>query len=412
MQLLFFRRLFLSALATAFAAVATLTYAQGTVTITIDQTGRLDVLGKIVISQPNSDQIEITNDDFSSSNLPAGLYSVFIYPPAGTSIDAKFYLDGELQEQNGANMTFTLSVGQQATFDVEYLYTRTGKVGVSTTPNGIPFTLKGPDGLEWTGITPDNYEDVPEGQYTVLLDAPEGCGAERPIADRLVKGGRVFFSYEFECEGAYKLLTEQENNKPGAISGRIDGQIITFTDVPEDQWYTPFVTKAIKSGLLAGYTNTKGESTNQFGPNDNVNLAQLSKVAHSLAGINIDAIRGTTQNRKATGTWFEPFYISAEQKHWMLFTDIAQDPNRTATRAEVIGTLMQALGREAIWPRGDVFPDVLVHTRYAAAIEIAGTDGLVDTGKKFRPTDPINRAELAKIVVKALELYGQQEVAN
>lgn len=403
------RRLFLFASAATLAATAMVAHAQGAVTISIEQSGRLDILGKIVISQPNSDQIEITDDNFNSSSLPSGLYSVFIYPPAGTSVDTKFYLDGELQEQDGANITFRLDVGQQAAFDIEYLYTRTGNVGVSTNPAGIPFTLTGPDGLEWTGVSPDNYANVPEGQYTVQFNAPEGCGALRPIADRLIKGGRVFFSYEFQCEGAYKLLEQQQSSQPGSISGRIDGEIITFTDVPEGQWFTPFVTKAIKSGLLAGYTSSNGESTNEFGPNDNVNLAQLSKVAHSLAGISTQNIRGTVQNKKATNTWFEPFYISAEQKRWMLFTDIAQDPNRIATRGEVIGTLIQALGREPVWPRGDVFPDVFVHTRFAAAIEIAGQDGLVDTGKNFRPSDPINRAELAKIMVKALDLYGQEE---
>jgi hypothetical protein len=376
------------------------------VSVRIEQSGRLGVLGTVIISQPNSDSIEVKNSTFASDTLKPGLYSVLIYPPAGTTPKVTFFLDGELQSQNGANISFNLNTGQQADFTIVYDYTRTGIVGVSTMPSGMPYVLRGPDGLEWSGTTPANYKDLPEGQYTATIEPPEGCGLSRPVSDRLLKDGRINFHREFSCEAAYKLSESQKEQNSGIV-GRIDGEVITFTDVPDNQWYTPYVAKAIKSSLLAGYTKSTGESTNTFGPNDTVNLAQLSKVAHLLAGINADDARGSLQNTKARGTWFEKFYISAESERWLLFTNVTEDPSRPATRAEVIGTLLQALNRPPVWPRGDIFTDVKVHTKYAAPIEMAAIDGLLDTSKPFRPNDPINRAELAKILVTALELYGQ-----
>lgn len=398
---------FYSVITIATALVMTsIVHAADSVSISIEQSGRLNVLGTIIISQPNSDSIEIVKSTFNSTTLRPGLYSVFIYPPAGTTAKTTFFLDGELQTQKGTNITFNLNTGQQADFTVLYEYTRTGIVGVSTTPNGMAYTLKGPDGLEWSGVTPGNYKDVPEGQYTATITPPTGCGIARQVSDQLLKDGRINFHREFSCEAAYKL-TESQTTKEAGIVGRIDGEIITFTDVPDNQWYTPYVAKAIKSSLLAGYTKSTGETTNTFGPEDTVNVAQLSKVAHLLAGIDTSAIRTAPLNMQARGTWFANYFSSAEDLRWLLFTNLTENPSRAATRAEVIGTLLQALKRPPIWPRGDVFADVKVHTKYAAAIEMAAKDGLLDTTKPFRPNDPIDRAELAKVLVTALEIYGQ-----
>jgi hypothetical protein len=148
-----------------------------------------------------------------------------------------------------------------------------------------------------------------------------------------------------------------------------------------------------------------------FGPGNNVTVAELVKIAHKIAGISEREISGPVLNTRASGTWFERFVASAEQRGWVLFMDTSLDPGRAATRAEVVVTLLQALDIPLRWQKGMVFADVSARSPFAAAIETAAADGLVsglpgdNDLPSFGPGQPINRAELSKIIALAIELY-------
>jgi hypothetical protein len=79
----------------------------------------------------------------------------------------------------------------------------------------------------------------------------------------------------------------------------------------------------------------------------------------------------------------------------------------------VVATLLQALDVPRLWPTGEAFTDVSRRTPYADVIETAATDGVVsgftdasgqETGG-FGPDQPIDRAQLSKILTKAMEAY-------
>ena len=76
-------------------------------------------------------------------------------------------------------------------------------------------------------------------------------------------------------------------------------------------------------------------------------------------------------------------------------------------------TLYQALDLPLQWQKGKTFSDVTTRTAYAGAIETAATKKIVEGRKDdkgndigtFGPTDPINRAELAKVLSKMIDTY-------
>ena len=91
---------------------------------------------------------------------------------------------------------------------------------------------------------------------------------------------------------------------------------------------------------------------------------------------------------------------------------------RSATRGEVLVTLLQSLDIRLEWQKGDVFEDVSPRTPYAGAIETAAHDKIVSghtdefgvTLGTFGPIDPVNRAEMAKILSRILEIYKGQDL--
>jgi hypothetical protein len=64
------------------------------------------------------------------------------------------------------------------------------------------------------------------------------------------------------------------------------------------------------------------------------------------------------------------------------------------------------LGRMFAWesavPASPSYSDCASGDWYYAAVETARSMGVTEAGQKFRPTDPINRSEMAVMLVKAL----------
>lgn len=378
------------------------------VSIEVQRESRYETYGEMTIITPRNSTIEVGSPIFTEGDLLPGLYNVILDPPAGTSTTIEVTINGELTDTiDGARFSFTAEQDDVVHISVLHTFTRTGLVTIHSDPDGIEFTLLGPDGLEWEGVTPMDYEDVPVGQYSVTYHAPDGCSQPKTQSDRFEKGGRINFLVRFDCDAADRMRQEEHDARNTTdFSVTVDGKQIFFTDVDGAAWYAPYVSKVIDAGVLAGYNDENGNSTNRFGPGDSVNLAQLSKVAHRVAGISLANIRNQVQNKRAVGTWFETYFASAEAKLWIPYVNITADPNRLVTRAEVVSTILQALEREVVWPTGTYFKDVKPQTPYSFAIERAAIDGLIDTSvDTFRPNEPINRAELSKLLTTAIELY-------
>ncbi len=389
---------------------------EGTITIKQAPSQQIGATGEWTIIQPGNDRISKNDLEFTLEETQAGKYTILVDAPDGHNAYVEVFVNGASQgNESVPQATFDLNNGDTIRIDINYVLTRTGKVSVNSDPKGLDFTLRGPNDLEKEGTTPASFESVPEGLYTVYYHEIEDCITPRPQSQRLEKDGRVNLSVTFACEALEdRIQDDEQGNSLTHVSVMINGTEVTFTDVPLNQWFSQPVYNAARTGIMTGYTDSDtGEPTGIFGPSRNVSIAELVKIAHVIAGINVDNVRGEPTNYRARGTWFEKYYTSAEQNHWLVFLDRRINPGRNATRAEVISTILQALDVPRNWPKGRMFHDVEPVALYAASIETAATDEVTSgySDKNGVPTgvfgynDPITRAALAKMITLALDKY-------
>ncbi|MDA1208810.1 MAG: S-layer homology domain-containing protein [bacterium] len=391
------------------AAPMHLRAADATGTITIEQKNPSGSLGEWTLIKPGSKRLSLKKESYTLKDTPVGVYTLLITPPAGTNTQIQLFLEHDLLDTfTSPQANFTLEEGMHIRLRADYTLSRIGKISITSQPPGIEFSIRGPNDLQETGDTPSTLEDMPEGLYSVIFEEIEDCPVPRPQSDRLEKDGRISFSITFDCKGIENLEEQGEfESSFEFVSSIIDGESVIFTDVPTHEWFAPYVSKALKANVMSGYRDSSGTPTGKFGPSDNINIAQLAKIANEIAGIDESRYYGKASNTRARGTWFEDYFVSAENLHWLVFTDHRLDPNRSATRAEVVATLLQALDTPRQWAHGNLFTDVDGSTSFAASIETGARDGLIGgyPDGSFRPEAPINRAEMAKMLGSAVELY-------
>ncbi|MFA6039049.1 MAG: S-layer homology domain-containing protein [Candidatus Peribacteraceae bacterium] len=378
--------------------------------ITIEQTPVYGITWKWTLL--NTDHASFTgNKETEQVNIPAGSYTLFFDSPKGYTTAVQL-LQGDtvLQKAESPQLTFTYDGSASLRIKVAYTLFYKGQVNVVSTPKGIPFEMRGPNLIVLPGVTPQSFPDMPIGQYSVRY-FPEGCTATPPRSDELKYESRVDFSVTLSCDGV-KAMEEKRSESTKFVNTSVGEDVIVLRDVPTDAWFATYVNSVVRRGIMAGYKNDDGSPSDRFGPTEPVTLAQLAKIAHEISGLDESRTTSFPVNMSAYG-WMQTYIASAEANDWLVFTDSGADVNRPATRGEVLVTLLQALDIPLKWPRGNMFSDVYRRTPYAGAIETAAAAGVVagtldNTGKltgAFGPVNSVNRAEMAKIVMMAIEKY-------
>lgn len=225
-----------------------------------------------------------------------------------------------------------------------------------------------------------------------------------------VEGQKILFPIDQSLEDGRR----QGNTEGGdTVVIVVDGYPVALKDVPLDQWFAPYVRDVAERGLISGYRSAKGVPLGLYGPADSVTVEQLAKLAVEAGKIDLSSCEGTLKNVSAVDRWSDDYVLCAETLNWAVYSDGSVDVTRPATRAEVVVTVLQAFGRKIGERKGSIFTDVDSSTEFGAAIETASEDHLV-TGftdaqgrstRKFGPTNPVNRAEAAKIFSLAFQLY-------
>ena len=199
-------------------------------------------------------------------------------------------------------------------------------------------------------------------------------------------------------------MRAQRNN---VLLALVDQRHIVYSDVVTTEWYAPYVSAVISEGIAEGYRELDGSLKGEFGVANPVTLAESVKMALESAAKNDGmSMRLAPENTSARDTWASQYIRRAEDLNLEVF---ASSPNvhRDATRGEVIQILMDVFELPTKGARFiNVFSDLGADHEYAAAIELAYFYGVVsgDTDADgnpqgtIRPDDPINRAEVAKMV--------------
>lgn len=388
----------------------------GTATVTIEQVSIDGHMGSWLLSTPSHEQLSGSAEAQTLAEIPTGNYVVYATLPSGTKSTIRLYRNGTQENFFERQQTpFAVYPGDVVRIVIHYHLDKVGIVSVQSDPDGTAFVLSGPDGASYAGVTPQIYEDLPEGQYKVQYESfAEGCLKPAPKASQLVEDGRISFEITFDCDAANKVRERQGKDTKKYLTIVADGESVQLQDVQQKDWFSTYVFEAAKRDILSGYRDAAGRPTGTFGPGNSVTVAELSKIAHRMAGISEEAF-GNVQPKNAAGMghWFSAFLASSENRGWIIYADGTVDPGRPATRGEVLVTLMQAFDVALRWQKGNVFVDVPVTHPYAAAIETAAGDGVIAgrtdekgtaTGR-FDPEAPITRAEIAKVITTILDTY-------
>jgi hypothetical protein len=169
----------------------------------------------------------------------------------------------------------------------------------------------------------------------------------------------------------------------------------SFKDIPATAWFASAIQILQTKGIISGYKDSKGNPTGLFKPENKVTIAESLKMALLSSG-NLPDPAGKSLNRSANNTWAEQYTAAAEK----LQLSLPKDVHRPATREEVFSFLTHLFNIPA--PSGH-------ETERLIALGIVKGDTAPDGHLlgTIRPKDPVNRAEMAILIVRMLTYKAQ-----
>ena len=258
---------------------------------------------------------------------------------------------------------------------------------------------------EWSNAVTDfeMFQQQMERDESILLQEQE--------IDALESSNELFPIREDEEFDPTPDYSQSETH----VTIKVDGVPVVLDDVPVFEWFAAYVRDAAARNIISGYRSTNGLPSGKFGPADSVTIEQLAKMAVLAAKLDPYSCAAELQNTAAIGKWSQRYIGCAEEAGWAVFSDGTVDISRSATRQEVVVTVLQAFGARISPRSGTVFDDVGTSSTFGAAIETAANAGIVSgysdqfgnpTGR-FGPEDSVNRAETAKIFSLGFQVFGE-----
>lgn len=193
-----------------------------------------------------------------------------------------------------------------------------------------------------------------------------------------------------------------------------------FTDVKSSDWFSAYVEE------LAYLKIVSGNPDGSFRPNQEMTRAEITKVAVEIAKrsgtiSSDDTSKALTFEDVSVNSWYAP-YVALSSSNAIIEgykhpdgsnTDFFK-PEQKVSRAEALKILLTASGIGSKQEPRETFIDVVDDSWYAPFVTTAFNWGIVDgyrnkTGKltgQFGPSDPVTRAQAAKIGVLVLDPYA------
>ncbi|MBI4235277.1 S-layer homology domain-containing protein [Candidatus Peregrinibacteria bacterium] len=199
-----------------------------------------------------------------------------------------------------------------------------------------------------------------------------------------------------------KLL---EENRETVFRGE---DAFLFEDLPLDHWSMEYVFELREEGVVDGYRDKEGNLLGEYGPSDNVTIAELLKMAIE-AGVPVYEFMGSEGS------------VVDDDMHWaevMGYVEYAKgvgvdklidlsDLNKAATREEAAIIIAKIFGYDTEREWRDAFADYKGKFKgYVQAVYDEGVfTGQGETGE-FDGESNLNRAEVAKVIRAASEDQG------
>ncbi|MBN1258603.1 S-layer homology domain-containing protein [Candidatus Peregrinibacteria bacterium] len=186
---------------------------------------------------------------------------------------------------------------------------------------------------------------------------------------------------------------------------KFEKNMIPFKDTDDTEWYTAYVNQVKNKGVISGYKDAAGNEMGEFRPANNITVAEILKIALETADKGQDT--SSDPNLAAAQNHWAKGYVKEAEELGASLVQGDVDINRPATRGEVVRLMLEALGVEPEAVENTDFSDLSASDPNTPYIEYAKNLDIVsgDAGKTtFRPNDPVNRAEAAKIANQVMEI--------
>lgn len=179
-----------------------------------------------------------------------------------------------------------------------------------------------------------------------------------------------------------------------------DQKFADFSDVKTSDWYYSFVTSLRQLGIVSGKT------ASSYAPNNTLTRAEILKIALAASGISATEKYTGGFSDISTSDWYAP-YIATAVQHGIAkgYPDGSFRPNAPVNRAEAVKILIEAKKLKAditVSGFGDVQSGSWFAPYVAKAKAVGITSGYPDG--TFRPDATVNRAEIAKMAIKLLDI--------
>ncbi len=207
-----------------------------------------------------------------------------------------------------------------------------------------------------------------------------------------------------EAEGLKKKF---EDARESSKVAKFNEGFIPFKDTDDSEWFTKYVDGMKKEGVVKGFKDESGRELGEYRPGNSVLHAEFAKMV--LEATHKGQAQGDPSNSNAKGgQWFSGYYKMAENLSLELANTLPSEPIQ---RKLVAKTIVELLGIPISSGNGG-FNDVSNSDSYAPYIATVKDLGIMSgygQGNNFGPDELLNRAEVAKVVNKFMEVLDAQK---
>ncbi|MCF7836162.1 S-layer homology domain-containing protein [Candidatus Gracilibacteria bacterium] len=173
-------------------------------------------------------------------------------------------------------------------------------------------------------------------------------------------------------------------------------------DVDVNAWYAPFVADLVEKEVVAGYPDET------YRPGNSLNRAEIAKIVVELFDLEVPTSVATNPFPDVDkNAWFAPYVAAAKNAAAVGgYPDGSFQPGGVVNRAEAMKMILTASGVNIPNSASSNFSDVSSSDWFAKFVDFANAQEIVAgyADGKFKPSDQINRAEIAKIASLAKQI--------
>jgi len=351
-----------------------------------------------VNTEDNTATVQVTGTEGTLTLKPNSKSTISLAIPSGTSVTGDAEWDGKIKPPLIRSLNNINLAGEQIEGTEDELQRSDVAVLVEVGGN-VPLTFS-------NEVEINIPVDLPDGTVINVYSSGNGSSWIAQGTAVVQNGIAVITTNHLSF---YAL---EETSEVVTVTQQTTGTISSFIDIA-GHWAESYIKQIAELGIVNGKTSTV------FAPDDNITRAELIKIAVNAFGYEVpSSVTEAPSGDVPVGSWYAPYVKAAKDAGIIYGMEDSFSPNAPATRAFAVTVLAKAAGFTDInenfqtnyaskegWTYA-FFPDVLIGEWYAPYVAYLKDKGVVSGygNGLFGPANNLTRAEIAKIVVRILDL--------